>query len=74
VITHGELQLTHLLDIVEFVLVAVLGFMPLIVIHWADRRPRFSLPRPKRRLWRLAVTTKTSLLLLLTDWSLTISI
>jgi hypothetical protein len=74
VINHGELQLTHLLDIVEFALVAVLGFMPLIVIHWADRRPRLGLPRPKRRLWQLAVTAKTSLLLLLTDWSLMISI
>jgi hypothetical protein len=26
----------------------LLGFMPLIVIHWADRRPRFRVLRPTR--------------------------
>jgi len=34
----------ELVQVLEFVLVAVLGFMPLTVIHWADRRPLLRLP------------------------------
>ena len=42
---QGEFLLEELeiLDIVEFVLVMLLGFMPLIIFHWADRRPRLHL-------------------------------
>ncbi len=34
----------ELVQVLEFVLVALLGFMPLTVIHWADRRPLPRLP------------------------------
>ena len=36
----------ELVQVLEFVLVAMLGFMPLTVIHWADRRPPLRLPLP----------------------------
>jgi phosphatidylglycerophosphate synthase len=64
---HGELQLT-LLDTFELILVAVLGFLPLIIIHWADRRPLLRLKRLKRSVWR-PITTKIGLVLVsITDW------
>ena len=74
-VSHGELliiDLTDIIDLVEFLLVAVLGFMPLIIIHWADRRPHVylpHLPRWGRGAWRLAVAAKTGLLLLFVEWA-----
>jgi hypothetical protein len=65
---HGEFALEQLeiLDLVEFVLVTLLGFMPLIVIHWADRRPQFRVLRSKlgfrQDIRRLAAVAKTFVL------------
>lgn len=59
-------------DVFEFVLIGVLGFMPLIVIHWANRRPYFSMPRlrvvGKRSKIVKAILLAT--LVNLTDWTL----
>lgn len=62
---HGEL----LLNLVEFSLVAVLGFMPLIVIHWADRRPTMRLPQKR---WGSIAATRTAMLIGMTDWFMSI--
>ncbi len=66
------IDFADIIDLVEFLLVGVLGFMPLIIIHWADRRPRVRLPRPRRLgrgAWRMAVAAKTGLLLLFAEWA-----
>jgi hypothetical protein len=53
------------------VLVMLLGFMPLIVIHWADRRPRFRVLRPRQgslpEVRRLAALAKAVVLVWLAD-------
>ncbi len=65
---HGELALEELelLDLVEFLLVTLLGFMPLIIIHWADRRPQFRALRSKlgfrQDIRRLAAVAKMAVL------------
>jgi hypothetical protein len=72
-VPHGELlQLIPVVDVAEFLLVAVLGFMPLIVIHWADRRPHIRLSAPKRASMRFGIL-KASLLVMLTDWALVVA-
>ena len=38
--SRGELLLTYGTDILGFFLVAMLGFLPLFIVHWASRRPR----------------------------------
>lgn len=63
---HGELQRDHL----EFVLVAVLGFLPLLIVHYADRRPRLRLPHVKIK---KTTIIKSRLLVTLTNWALLIS-
>jgi hypothetical protein len=75
------LQLKHLLDLIEFGMIMFLGFMPLIVIHWAYRRPKMDIRRSASRFGRhaarvtqIALTAKTSLVLVLTDWFMTIYI
>jgi hypothetical protein len=62
VFQNGEYQL---IDLIGIILVALLGFLPLIVIHIVHRPVRMSLPR--RAVWRLSAI-KTSLLVTLTDW------
>lgn len=71
-LAHGEyeLELTVLIDIIEFSLVALLGLMPLSVIHWSHRQQRKRdkppLPRPARR---AKVTAKLTLLIAaVTNW------
>jgi hypothetical protein len=70
---HGEFLLEELeiLDIVEFVLVTLLGFMPLIIFHWADRRPRLHMPPIRPALWqdirRLVAVVKAFVLVWFTD-------
>jgi hypothetical protein len=62
---HGEFVLNHSQDLLAFALVVLLGFMPLIIIHWGGGRPAL---RPERSgSWR-DVVTKTSLLVVITDW------
>jgi hypothetical protein len=41
-LAHGEygLELSVLIDIMEFGLVGLLGFMPISVIHWTHRQRR----------------------------------
>jgi hypothetical protein len=69
---HGEFELTLLEDIlledlIGFGLIALLGFLPLTIIHLADRRPKLRLPR------RASLSMiKASLLALLADWASTI--
>lgn len=58
---HGEL----LLNGSEFVLVALLGFMPLMVVHYADQRPQVRLPR---RTLRSVVAAKAAVLVGVTNW------
>ncbi|MCD4685158.1 MAG: hypothetical protein K8S97_04390 [Anaerolineae bacterium] len=53
----------------EFVLVALLGFMPLIVVHFADQRPQVRLPR---RTLRAVVAAKTAVLVGVTNWLITV--
>lgn len=72
--THGELQLNLnlIIDMMEFLLVALLGLMPLIVIHWTDRGARMGPPyansRINQRMRQAATTIKTSLLIFAADW------
>lgn len=67
---YGEFDLNLVLDVVALLLVALLGFMPLIVIHWASHDPRLRVMRPRHlsRLVQSVAIIKTSLLILLTDW------
>ena len=37
--SRGELLLTYGTDILGFFLVAMLGFLPLFIVHWASRQP-----------------------------------
>jgi len=62
-----------LLNIAQFALLAVLGFLPLIIVHWADHRPVMRRPRVPRAALRTAVAVKTSALIGLTDWLLSIA-
>ena len=55
-------------DLIGFGLIALLGFLPLTIIHLADRRPKLRLPR-KVSLGMI----KASLLTLLADWVSTIA-
>ncbi|MBN1678841.1 MAG: hypothetical protein JW966_01025 [Anaerolineae bacterium] len=57
-------------DHLEFVLVAVLGFLPLLIVHYADRRPRLRLPHVKIK---KTTIIKSRLLVTLTNWALLIS-
>jgi hypothetical protein len=43
-----------IVQLMEFVLVAMLVFMPLMVIHWADRRPLLRIANPERFAGRMA--------------------
>lgn len=54
-------------------LIGILGFMPLTVIHIADRRPQVRLSLPRQAALRLSII-KTSLLVVLTDWALTLTV
>ena len=63
----AEFETEDILDLIEFFFVGVLGFLPLIVIHWAERWPRFGSRMFKRALWRASII-KTSLFIVLTDW------
>lgn len=69
---HGELLIDLLVvDAVEFIVMACLGFMPLGVIHWADKRRKFrreTLAGPRRAVVPL-VALKASLFVMLTNWS-----
>lgn len=58
---NGEL----LLNLAQFVCVAVLGFLPLIVVHWADRRPRL---RFLRTPLQALAAFKTALMVVLAEW------
>ena len=53
---------------IEFGLVALLGLMPLIVIHFTYRRPQRQKPHLSQRIVRLTGTIKTSLLVFAADW------
>jgi hypothetical protein len=70
--THGEygLELTDLIDIIEFSLVVLFGFMPLTVIHWSHRqRRKRDVPPLPRPVWWAAVTAKLTLLIAaVTNW------
>ena len=57
-----------IIEFAEFILVGLLGFMPLIIIHWADRRPRVRLPRMGKSVWHTAGAIKTSLLIVIANW------
>ncbi len=70
IFSNGEL----LLDLVEFSLVGLLGFMPLIVIHWSDRLPKLRLPRVLRALMQTTLAVKTAILVSVTDWVLAITL
>ncbi|NLX11858.1 MAG: hypothetical protein GXY36_19600 [Chloroflexi bacterium] len=56
-----------LVEALEFLLIGLLGFMPLILIHIADRKPRIRPPRLS--LPHLSGVTKTSFLIVLADWT-----
>jgi hypothetical protein len=62
---HGEL----LLNGSQFLLVALLGFMPLIVIHFADQRPRVRLTR---RTQHTILAAKAAMLVSVTNWIVTV--
>jgi hypothetical protein len=57
------------LEIIEFLLVGLLGFMPLFIIHWADRHPRLRLPRFGLPMRRLITMAKAGLLVMLAHWT-----
>lgn len=52
-------------------LVALLGFMPLIVIHFADRRPQV---RVTRRTLRLVLAARAVVLVGVTNWILSVTL
>jgi hypothetical protein len=60
------LEQLEILDIVEFVLVTLLGFMPLIIFHWADRRPHIK-PALRQDARRLAALVRALVLVWLVD-------
>jgi hypothetical protein len=64
---HGELHLT-VLDSIGLVLVAVLGFLPLMIVHLTAERPGGRMSHLNQVLLRLGII-KCSLLVLLTDWA-----
>jgi len=68
----GEFALESIdLEWLQFTLVGIFGFLPLIIVHFSTRRFRLVIiPSPTRRQQYLArlVAIKTSLLMLLTDW------
>lgn len=56
-------------------MVALLGFMPLIIVHWSDRQPRSTrFPRGPRAVIHTALAAKTAVLVSLTDWVITIAL
>jgi len=63
------IEIEDVIDVVEFLLVGLLGFMPLIIIHFADRVPRVRVLRLGRGLGRWAVAARTGLLVALTNWA-----
>ena len=67
--SNGELLLNPIVEYIEFGLVALLGFLPLIVIHWSDWQRRRNHPPapPRRKLWQTAAA-ETSLLVALGNW------
>lgn len=67
-LNNGELLLNHVVELIEFGLVALLGLMPLIVIHFTYRRPTRDKPRLSQRVIRLTSVIKTSLLMFAADW------
>jgi hypothetical protein len=69
---NGELLLNPRVEVLEFVIVGVLGFMPLIVIHWAHRRARPLQGSRRRGLAGHLANAKASLLVWLTDWALSV--
>jgi hypothetical protein len=54
----------HIVELVQFVLLALLGFMPLIIIYWAYHRPRFRVPHLKRHALRLAVAARAAVVVM----------
>ncbi len=64
--SHGELLLNYGTDMAGFLLVAMLGFLPLFIVHWADRRPQEE-PWP-RRTWHILGTLKALLVVEWADW------
>lgn len=65
----AEFETADFRDLLGFSLMSLLGFLPLIVIHWSERWPRLGLGIIKRALWRVNII-KASLFIMLTDWSL----
>jgi len=56
-----------LLDILKFALVGLLGFMPLLVIHWSDRHPRWMM-RANQAMTSLGML-KASIGVVLSEWA-----
>lgn len=78
--SNGELLFTttDLINIAGFLLVALLGFSPLLIVHWAQRQRPLSqsslIARRTAATNTFLASTKTTLLLTLTHWALAITI
>jgi len=64
------LLLNPVFEYIEFALVALLGFMPLIVIHWSDRQRRKEKPSQSQRgFWHMVIAIKAAVIVAVTDWA-----
>ncbi len=63
---RGELLLKYGADIFGFFLVVLLGFLPLFIVHWADRRPDKRTAPP--RVWHVLGALKTLFFIEWAEW------
>jgi hypothetical protein len=63
---HGELLINHTFEIVQLGLVALLGFLPLIIMHWTYHRPRLPRPHVTQSALHLMMAAKAATVILIT--------